>query len=78
LINTVSKTYVSNIAEAKQSASLPDGTILTNRGVGVWRGSGWREIEGGMGGVAETTALCRFNPSGSAIDYKQASQNTMH
>ena len=30
---------------------MPDGTILQNRGVGVRRGSGWQEIDGGMGGV---------------------------
>ena len=25
---------------------MPDGTNLQNKGVGVWRGSGWQEIEG--------------------------------
>jgi len=25
---------------------MPDGTILQNRGVGVWRGGVWLEIEG--------------------------------
>jgi hypothetical protein len=28
---------------------MPDGTILSIWGVGVWRGSGWQEIDGGTG-----------------------------
>jgi hypothetical protein len=31
------------------SAYMLNGTNLQNRGVGVWRGSDWQEIDGGMG-----------------------------
>ena len=30
---------------------MPDGTILSIWGVGVWRGAGWQEIDGGTGVV---------------------------
>ena len=41
--------YQQIVVRAKQSASLLDGTILQIRGVGVWWGSGWQEIDGGTG-----------------------------
>ena len=37
------------IARAKQSAYMPNGTNLQNRGVGVRQGSDWQEIDGGAG-----------------------------
>ena len=41
--------YQQIVVRAKQSAYMPDGTNLQNRGVGVRRGSDWQEIDGGTG-----------------------------
>jgi hypothetical protein len=45
-INIAQEADVDNIAEAKQSASLPDGTISKNGGWGYDRGQAGKKLKG--------------------------------
>ena len=45
----VADTGDADIVRAKQSVKDGDGTILQSRGVGVWQGSDWQEIDRGTG-----------------------------
>ena len=51
--------YQQIVVRAKQSAYMPDRTILSIWGVGVRRGSDWQEIEGGITHLASYYMLLR-------------------